>query len=99
MKLAAAFRSIDRHPAVRMTMVVVGCLLMFVVTPLVGAIPGPGGIFVFAAGLSLALRYSPWARRLYVRFKRRWPKQGKWTDWGLRRASAKRRAEIEREAN
>ena len=72
---------------------------MLVVTPLVGALPGPGGIFVFAAGLTLALRYSAWVRRLYVRFKRRWPKHGAWADWGLRRASAKRRAELERKEN
>jgi len=54
-------------------------------------VPGPGGIFVFAAGLSLALKYSEWAKRLYVRFKKRYPNKGRWADWGLRRESAKRR--------
>ena len=33
---------------------------------LVGAIPGPGGIFVFAAGLALVLKTSMWAKRRYV---------------------------------
>jgi hypothetical protein len=78
---------------VRQILVVTGCLLM-AVSPLVGAIPGPGGIFVFAAGLSLALKYSGLAKRLYVRFKRRHPNKGRWADWGMRRASARRREEM-----
>jgi hypothetical protein len=57
----------------------------------VGAIPGPGGVFVFAAGLALILQNSEWAKRLYVRFKRRHPNKGRWADWGLRRSSARRR--------
>lgn len=79
-------------PPVRMALVVLGCLLMLA-APIVGPIPGPGGIIVFAAGLSLVLKYSGWAKRLYVRFKRRHPKKGAWADWGLRRASARRRHE------
>jgi hypothetical protein len=77
-------------PPVRMALVVLGCLLM-AAAPVVGPIPGPGGTIVFAAGLSLVLKYSGWAKRLYVRFKRSHPKKGAWTDWGLRRASARRR--------
>ena len=68
-------------------LVVLGFILI-ALTPLVGPIPGPGGVIVFAAGLSLVLKYSGWAKRLYVRFKRRHPKKGRWADWGLRRASA-----------
>jgi len=83
---------LTRVPMVRQSLVVLGCLLM-AVSPLVGAIPGPGGIVVFAAGLSLALKYSGLAKRLYVRFKRKHPNKGRWADWGLRRASAKRREE------
>ena len=79
-------------PPVRIALVIVGCLLMLL-APVVGPIPGPGGIIVFAAGLSLVLKYSGWAKRLYVRFKRRHPKKGAWADWGLRRASARRRHE------
>ena len=77
-------------PPVRMALVVLGCLLI-AATPLVGPIPGPGGIIVFAAGLSLVLKYSGWAKRLYVRLKRKHPKKGEWADWGLRRRSALRR--------
>src|SRR3954471_968832 len=79
-------------PPVRMALVIVGCLLMLA-APVVGPIPGPGGIIVFGAGLSLILKYTGWAKRLYVRFKRRHPKKGSWTDWSLRRASARRRHE------
>ena len=74
----------------RQVLMVLGFLLI-IVSPLVGAIPGPGGVFVFAAGLALILRNSEWAKRLYVRFKRRHPNKGRWADWGLRRLSARRR--------
>ncbi|MDB5691575.1 MAG: hypothetical protein JWO81_638 [Alphaproteobacteria bacterium] len=80
-------------PPVRIALIVLGCLLM-AAAPFVGPIPGPGGTIVFAAGLSLVLKYSGWAKKLYVRFKRRHPKKGAWVDWGLRRPSAKRRHEI-----
>ena len=66
-------------------------ILLIIVSPLAGVIPGPGGIFVFAAGLALVLRTSMWAKRRYVRFKRWQPKAGAWADWGLRRASHRRR--------
>jgi ribosomal protein L24E len=68
-------------------------ILLIVVTPLVGILPGPGGIFVFAAGLALILQNSEWAKRLYVKFKRRHPNKGRWADWGMRRTSARRREE------
>ena len=42
-------------------MIALGVLLL-VIAPLVGLLPGPGGIFVVAAGLTLILRYSLWAR-------------------------------------
>ena len=93
MTQSAKQSGLTRIALVRQSLVALGCLLI-VVSPLAGAIPGPGGIFVFAAGLSLTLKYSGIAKRLYVRFKRRWPNKGRWADWGLRRQSAKRREEI-----
>ena len=87
------WRHLTQYSAVRGALVVAGFILI-ALTPLVGPIPGPGGIIVFAAGLSLVLRYSAWAKRLYVRFKKRHPKKGHWADWGLRRASARRRAAL-----
>jgi hypothetical protein len=74
----------------RQVLLVLGFLLILV-SPLVGAIPGPGGVFVFAAGLALILQNSEWAKRLYVKLKRRHPNKGRWADWGLRRLSARRR--------
>ncbi len=59
--------------------------LLIVVSPLVGPIPGPGGIPVFAAGVALLLRNSTWAKRRYVLVKRRWPKLGRLTDKVMRR--------------
>jgi hypothetical protein len=70
-----------------------GGVLLVIVSPLVGAIPGPGGVFVFAAGAGLMLKNSRWAKKHYARFKRMHPKKGAWADWSLRRASARRRIE------
>jgi hypothetical protein len=78
------------HPVVEWSIFVVGVILMLL-SPLAGVIPGPGGIFVFAIGLAMVLKTSMWAKRHYVKFKRWQPKAGRWTDWGLRRRSAKRR--------
>src|SRR5205085_513004 len=64
---------------IRQCLFVLGILLI-IVAPLVGAIPGPGGVFVFAAGLALMLQNSEWAKRQYVKFKRRHPNTGRWTD-------------------
>ena len=83
-------QGLTANPAIRMTLVVLGFFLI-ALTPLVGPIPGPGGIIVFAAGLTLVLRYSDWAKKQYVKFKRRHPKKGEWADWGLRRRSHLRR--------
>ena len=71
-------------------MFVIGVVLILL-TPVVGPIPGPGGVIVFAAGLTLVLKTSRRARRHFVRTKRRWPRLGDLADRGLRRASARRR--------
>ena len=92
------------HPMVEWTIFAVGVLLILL-APVAGVIPGPGGIFVFAIGLAMVLKTSMWAKRRYVRFKRWQPKAGRWADWGLRRRSAlrrearrKRREELENQA-
>jgi len=84
-----------RIPLVRQALFLLGVVLI-IISPIVGALPGPGGVFVFAFGLGLVLKYSDWAKRQYVRFKRRHPMKGRWVDWGLRRASARRREERRR---
>jgi len=86
-------RFID-HPVVEWAIFGLGVILLLVVAPLVGALPGPGGIIVAGIGLAMVLKTSMWARRRYVRFKRWQPKAGRWTDWALRRQSAKRREAI-----
>ena len=83
------------HPLVRQILFLLGIVLI-IVSPLVGAVPGPGGVIVFAAGLGLVLKYSGWAKRQYVRFKRRHPNKGRWADWGMRRPSARRREALHR---
>ena len=90
------WRAFIDHPITEWGMLVLGILLMIASIP-VGALPGPGGIFVFAAGLALVLKTSMWAKRRYVDFKRKQPKIGRWADWGLRRQSAKRREAIRKE--
>ena len=84
------------HPVVEWTIFAVGVVLI-ILSPLAGVIPGPGGIFVFAIGLAMVLKTSMWAKRRYVRFKRQQPKIGRWADWGLRRRSARRREEMLKE--
>ena len=90
------WRGFIDHPVVEWSIFIIGMLLMLVVAPVVGALPGPGGVFVFALGLAMVLKTSRWARRRYVRFKKWQPKAGRWTDWGLRRKSALRREALEK---
>jgi hypothetical protein len=84
---------IDR-PVVEWALFGIGVILLIVVAPLVGALPGPGGILIAGVGLALILKTSMWAKRRYVKFKRWQPKAGRWTDWALQRRSAKRREAI-----
>lgn len=77
-------------PIVEWAIFAIGVVLI-ILSPVAGALPGPGGIFVFAIGLAMVLRTSMWAKRNYVKFKRKRPKAGRWMDWGLRRRSARRR--------
>lgn len=84
------WNEIQQIQAVRTALMVIGILLMMA-APAVGLLPGPGGVLFFGGGLALTLKYSEWAKRRYVRFKREHPRKGAWTDWGMRRRSAKRR--------
>ena len=89
-------RFID-HAIVEWTLFGVGIVLLLL-SPLVGAIPGPGGIIVAGVGLALVLRTSIWAKRRYVKFKRWQPRAGRWTDWALRRQSTRRREALSKAA-
>ncbi len=77
----------------RMVLLACGWLLI-AAAPVVGVLPGPGGLFLAAAGAALLLRHSPWAKRRYVRARRRWPVWGDRLDRLMRRPSARRRARL-----
>jgi hypothetical protein len=47
----------EKHPLLRQALFLLGIVLI-IASPLVGAIPGPGGVVVFAAGLGLVLKYT-----------------------------------------
>jgi len=96
MNLKEKWLAWSQIPAVRTGLTIIGVLLMLV-SPALGILPGPGGIIVFGAGLGLALKYSEWAKRQYVQFKRKHPKKGRWADWGLRRRSARRREQLRKQ--
>lgn len=75
----------------RIAWLILGCALI-AASPVVGAVPGPGGVFLFAAGAALLIRNSTWAKRLYVRIKRRWPRFGQAADKAMRRRTKAVRA-------
>lgn len=77
--------------ALRRTILFATGIVVVLVSPIVGAIPGPGGVFVFAGGLALMLQNSHWAQKRFVRIVRRWPRIGHYANMGLRRPSAARR--------
>ena len=62
MGLRDRFRGFEDQAWVQTALFILGILLMIAAIP-VGALPGPGGIFVFGAGLALTLRSSMWAKR------------------------------------
>lgn len=92
MKWLERLRVLNANGAMRVAQLIVG-IAFVLVTPLVGLLPGPGGVVTFGIGLGLILRNSAWAKRRYVAFKRKRPKMGGWADWGLRRKSARRRGQ------
>ena len=89
------------NPIVEWAMFAAGVLLLILAVVSGPIIPGPNGVLFAAAGLSLILKSSLWAKRHYARLKRRSVKIrgrhiviGEWTDWALRRPSYQRREAI-----
>lgn len=71
----------------RWAQIIIGWILI-VLGPLIGGpIPGPFGFIAFGLGLMLVLRNSRWARRLFIRLQRRYPRAGGW----IRRALLRRK--------
>jgi hypothetical protein len=70
--------------AKRWLMVMLGWALM-IAAPLIGWLPGPGGLILFPLGLAILLRNSHWAKRIYTRLSKRHPEYGIWASWAMRR--------------
>jgi len=94
MKSREQWRQFFDMPIVEWSMFAAGVLLIILAVVTGPIIPGPNGALLGAAGLSLILKSSLWAKRHYVRIKRWQPKAGRWMDWALRRPSAQRREAI-----
>jgi hypothetical protein len=62
----------------RIALIVAGWFLIIIAAP-VGALPGPGGVPVFLAGLVLLLRNSQWAKKTYVKLTLRYPTLLMWS--------------------
>jgi glutathione S-transferase len=89
------YQRLRQNALVRLALFSLGCVLL-VIAPVIGVLPGPGGIILFPIGLALALQNSIWAKRVYGRFKRRHPRYAAWTDRIMRRPSAARRRMTEK---
>ena len=84
------YQRMRSNAQVRTGLFALGILLM-IAGVAIGPLPGPGFLIVFPLGLMLCLQNSAWAKRAYVRFKRRHPRYGDWADRIMRRVSAARR--------
>lgn len=69
-----------------------GGWLLLGIAPIVGLLPGPGGLVVAAIATVVLIRYSRDARRLFVRLKRRYPQMS----WPLRKAVDQFRRRVRR---
>lgn len=92
------YQRLRSNAQMRLVLFGTGVLLM-IVAVIIGPLPGPGFIVVFPVGLMLCLQNSAWAKRIYVRFKRRHPRYAAWTDRVMQRASAARRRKLRRREN
>lgn len=64
----------------KIIVLIAGTLIVLVFAPIVGLIPGPGGLIVAAAGLALLATEFIWARRLLTRIKNTTANMAKRTD-------------------
>ena len=90
MKRTAFIEVLIRSQPFRVFQMMFGVLLMAVGPLLLAPTPGPFGTIVFAFGMALVLRNSPWARRRYVRYSRRYPRVQRAVNFGLRRKSKRK---------
>ncbi len=86
MRRPTFLQSLIRSEPVRVAQLGAGLVMMVAGLLFVALVPIPAvGIIAFGLGLALVLRNSGWARRRYVRWKRRYPRAGKITEFGLQR--------------
>jgi CBS domain containing-hemolysin-like protein len=87
---APPLRRFMRSPPMRAVQLGVGAILVTFGPLVLGpTTPGPFGTLAFGAGLVLLLRNSRWARRRYVKLKKRHPKFGRFAEIALRRSGKK----------
>jgi len=84
------YQRLRQNAVVRLCLFGFGVLCL-VLTPIIGILPGPGGLILLPVGLALVLQNSLWAKRVYGRFKRKHPRYAAWADRIMRRPSAARR--------
>ena len=53
--------------------------------PIIGILPGPGGLILFPIGLGIVLKNSLWAKRRFTQLARAYPAYGHWINWAMRR--------------
>ena len=88
------YQRMRQNAVVRLCLFALGGVLLLL-APIIGVLPGPGGLILFPVGLALVLQNSIWAKRVYGRFKRRHPAYAAWADRIMRRPSAARRRALE----
>jgi hypothetical protein len=77
-------RKLSDNRTFQWVMIILGWGLM-ILAPLIGWLPGPGGLILFPVGLALVLKNSLWAKRHYARASKRHPEYGLWANWAMRR--------------
>ncbi len=79
-----ALRKLSNNRTYQWVMMTLGWGLI-VLAPLIGWLPGPGGLILFPIGLALVIKHSPWAKRHYAQIAKRHPEYGEWANWAMRR--------------
>jgi hypothetical protein len=77
-------RKLSENRSFQWAMIILGWGLM-ILAPLIGWLPGPGGLILFPIGLALVLKNSLWAKRQYAKHSKRHPEYGEWANWAMRR--------------
>jgi hypothetical protein len=83
-------KKLSESRAFQWAMIILGWGLM-ILAPLIGWLPGPGGLILFPIGLALVIKNSLWAKRRYARASKRHPEYGNWANWAMRRKRFKTR--------